>query len=587
MPRPKRSGRPTRASTRSKLFARQQTPDDTSSVDHGHDEQEESPEDGLDATVASVATRAKSLLNPRQVKELEDLARKRDSAMERLDAEDGPTSASNAMDDSTDKSDSSIEVGRREIATPQFQRDATGLDLDDSVFGDIDASLDDAELTRQGYRSADTSSFSTSQFKRRSRQPSFVGNEGLIRPSSRGMNTPGVSSTFNIGTFKRRARQPSILGTAQNDKSQRTIDASSTLGGNNQEDADDEEEFAPLAESTPLNRRKPQPAGSSASRHAPAQVSSGTRSRKRKSTEPHEDSDRPEKSMRVQSDAAQSEEDSDSELSSLPSPLAPQPPQQARPVTPINHDDIMAPPESSESEDGGSIWPDIRTLAKRRRRLSHATPLPDGPPSDVSSPPSLTHSPNYKAPRTAPKTRGRKREQSPKIMTADLTSLLPRRRHKKIRDDAFDSGSSGDEVDTSGLAQDEDELSYLDARATRLKRNRPLSRAASTNRPASRGGRGVRGASKTRTTPASVAKSFSKTYGDRRASDKENQENDDDADDSFAPLRDDNFDTGMTDDWGAKMGDELVQAVKKFKEVDKWELEYEEVTADSSPKDAR
>lgn len=37
-----------------------------------------------------------------------------------------------------------------------------------------------------------------------------------------------------------------------------------------------------------------------------------------------------------------------------------------------------------------------------------------------------------------------------------------------------------------------------------------------------------------------------------------------------------------------RVGKELKRAAKKFEEVDKWELEFEEVTASSSsPKDAR
>ena len=35
------------------------------------------------------------------------------------------------------------------------------------------------------------------------------------------------------------------------------------------------------------------------------------------------------------------------------------------------------------------------------------------------------------------------------------------------------------------------------------------------------------------------------------------------------------------------MGSELKQAARKFQEVDKWQLDFEEVTASSSPRDAR
>jgi ATP-dependent RNA helicase MRH4 len=50
--------------------------------------------------------------------------------------------------------------------------------------------------------------------------------------------------------------------------------------------------------------------------------------------------------------------------------------------------------------------------------------------------------------------------------------------------------------------------------------------------------------------------------------------------DSFSPLPDDTFasETLQKDE-----AEELVQAAKKFKEVDRWELEFEEVIVSSSP----
>lgn len=131
----------------------------------------------------------------------------------------------------------------------------------------------------------------------------------------------------------------------------------------------------------------------------------------------------------------------------------------------------------------------------------------------------------------------------------------------------------------SGLASDDDELSYLDVRA----RNRP-STAPPRHIPASRK-RATKLKAPARTT---IKASGKRTYGrDNQASDKENEEVD--PDDSLAPLPDDDHESPEnSQELEKRVGKELKQAVKKFAEVDKWELEFEEVTASSSsPRDAR
>ncbi|KUJ19182.1 uncharacterized protein LY89DRAFT_581568 [Mollisia scopiformis] len=79
-----------------------------------------------------------------------------------------------------------------------------------------------------------------------------------------------------------------------------------------------------------------------------------------------------------------------------------------------------------------------------------------------------------------------------------------------------------------------------------------------------------------------------RTYGRaNQTSDKENEEVD--PDDSLAPLPDDGNDSPENSlELEKRVGKELKQAARKFAEVDKWELEFEDVTASSSsPKDAR
>lgn len=496
---------------------------------------------------------------------------KRDAALESLANED-PTVTSGPED-----TRSSIEIGRRAMATPAMRRDTTGLDLaDDDVFGDLGDSFADGDVPEAPH-SAASSSATLSHFKTRprSRQSSIIGrNDPPIRPSSRSGHTPGVSSSFNIGVFRRRAREPSILATSRRARSQTGSVAGSVASSRAGSVARDSElesegEFAPEAESTPLNNRRRSRRSSQhhVERDASPSPSAGERRRslrKRKSEDnaPSESS-RPEKVARVEANGG-IDISSDSELSELASPSPPAA-RFTRAVTPIDLDEINAPPASSDSEADDNIWPDIHTLAKKRRRPSFATPARNNRDdlSDVSSPPSLTHSPNY-----GTRARGSKQQRSPRITTADLANLLPKRRYKRTREE-FD-------IDTDEEGQDDEQ----DTRPRRRKGSRPPSRAAS---------RQDRNALKPKQTPVSVrrsARTASKTY--HREENKENESEEDEHDNSqFQPLPDDTFGVGASVTEDVQNADELRRATKKFKEVDKWELSFEEVTEPSSPPGAR
>ncbi|KAK1971244.1 hypothetical protein LY78DRAFT_652090 [Colletotrichum sublineola] len=558
----------------------------------------------------------------RQKQALEESVHAVDEAMSRLEDELDTTSSKAKKDsEKRQKSEFSLELefSRKTRATPvQNRRDTTGLDLDDEMFEGLDTTIgddddnDNAAAPPSAPRS-DISTFSVSHFRRRGRAPSISINrdDAPIRPSSRGVgSTPGISSTFNIGLFKRRQREPSILGTAQKERAQRPIELSS---GPDSDDEEGDDGFEPEAESTPFrNRRRTQPLAAEPESESqqilapdsqPAQKdaapSSSTASRKRKSTDSYAETDRPGKASRTEPEPELEPEpvpdlgdgDSDSELSDLPSPiLTPTRPSAfPQPTTP-NQDEIMAPPESSDSDGSEGIWPDIHTLAKqRRRRASPVTPTRDGNVSDASSPPSLTHSPNF--PATRNKSRQKKQSGSPKVTTADLTGLLPRRRHKKARDPYNVDDTEEEEIDTSNLAEHDDELSYVDSR-TRSRRAKAAPHDRGTaNRPASRGAKAIASAEK----PRAATRSSTRTYS-RRLSDKENEAGGETAEgeaeagaegDSFAPVRDDVLESQDSSD-PARSADELKKAARKFKEVDRWELEFEEVTEPSSPNgDAR
>ncbi|KAI0386103.1 hypothetical protein F5Y04DRAFT_243360 [Hypomontagnella monticulosa] len=545
---------------------------------------------------AKPTTRTRST-SIQQAKALEAARQRRDSAMDRL--ENMTSTSNNQMDEPADLSDPSIELGRKMTGTPQQRRmaDMSGLDLDDTEFDDLNTTFATAGPA-SAQRSAETSSMTTSLFNRRPRAGSFLSrDDGYIRPSSRaGPNTPGLSSTFNIGAFKKRAREPSILGTARKPRPQRSEpEPESQSEEEDEEEAVDEDGFAPEAESTPFKRSKRR-SGEAEPETASPEVSSRANPRKRKSSEGHERRGRssPFQDEPIEKAAQQS----DSELSSLPStPPARQ--HSSRPVTPIMDEELMAPPLSSGSSAGDSeIWPPLQSLARGRgRRPASAlrrTPVPIADDlSDMSSPPSLTYSPNNRAPSPPAKTRRRAAAASKvdvKVTTADLAGLLPRRRRRNARpgDDEDDSEA---EVDISGLGNDDDELSYMDVRARRHPA-RPGSRAGNSNANSnSRNQNTSRArAGKAKETPSSNRRATI-TYG--RTSDKENQgEEEEEEGSSETEIGDEQAAADFTggessQDMVTRMGEELKNAARKFQEVDKWQLDYEEMTQSSSPRDAR
>ncbi|TQV94610.1 ATP-dependent RNA helicase Mrh4 [Cordyceps javanica] len=479
----------------------------------------------------------------------------------------------------------SVEVGRRALETPSLRRDTTGLDLaDDSIFGDLGDSFADGEVPgfereEEPPRSASTTR-SWSTFKPRSRQSSVVGrNDPPIRPSSRsGANTSALTSSFNIGAFRRRAREPSILGTAR-----RGGPRSETSGRGAQSDLESEGEgyFAPEAESTPLHNRRRTRASLASAANVSTDTARATRKRK---SEAAAEAERAAKTTRTE------DTDSDSEISDLTSPLRPpSTPIHQRATTPIDLDEIHAPPASSGSEDEDIAWPDIHALAKRRRRPSATTPLRAGVGeddeilSDISSPPSLTHSPNYEG-RAGRGRAALRAAQSKPLTTADLANLLPKRKYKKTHHEEADSdGEQEEQAQDREQEEEEEQVPVTRTRGGRI--SRPPSRGASTpanNQQSNATSRRTRSASK------------HKTYG-RRSSDKENNpdeeredEDEEEGDSQFHPLADDTFgDTTTAGPPDFQSIDELKRATKKFSEVDKWQLDYEEVTESLSPQGAR
>jgi hypothetical protein len=525
-------------------------------------------------------------VNSEQAKVLEASKRRRDDAMNRLDDLT-----------STSRPDEAESLGTGQGGETAGERqprltDLSGLDLDDELFANLDDSLDDTENaieeTRTGYRSTDTSTFNVAMFKRRPRQSSVAGRDDApIRPSSRGQATPSISRALNFGNFKRRAREPSILGTGRKARAARSLSRASQAS-RNASVLGDGDDSGPDGESTPLDKTRRQTRASLAD--SPSRAGSPVQaSRKRKSLETHEN-DR-EKRPAVEAEEAKAEEleaeeihqSIEIEVERTPSPPRGRGRERERFSTPVQEDDPdMAPPLSSSSESNSpAAWPSLDTLAHRtytRKQPTRAlkTPEPLDSSSDLSSPPSLTHSPNYDAPAKAvPKKKAAPPQK--KVTTADLTSLLPRRRHKasnrdKDNNDPFDLDASEDERYNAADTSD------VDSRAPRRRKGqRPLAKSSSNSK-----------GKQAEATNAGSKKRAVRTYGSMN----DDKENDEAAEEIVVASGDEELDEEEQDELPVeetsqmmveRLGEELQKAAKKFKEVDKWELSFEQATQSSSP----
>ncbi|CAK7212372.1 hypothetical protein SBRCBS47491_001441 [Sporothrix bragantina] len=515
-----------------------------------------------------------------------------------------------------------------------------------------------------------SSSFNVGLFRRgRPRQSSIHSRDDApIRPSSRsGAATPSFGSTLNLGTFKRRAREPSILGRRRDTSRHTSRDREGETSGSEMDNGP----YTSEAESSSMSglmRRGRQASRASraarvaqASRAAQAVADSsmasssnttsmllmartrtrGATTRKRKSEEGQRENDSPKRR------AVEDTETGEAPAAEVAEPVPPSdtgvmqsvemesssplstPPRQAslpmsdgdrrRYATPGGPDDeIMAPPMSSGSSSASpTMWPTLKGLVNAGRRakpapvmpLSRQTPeLMDDDASDISSPPSLTHSPNYrsrapsKAKGKAPTTRNAvaPKENVAPLTSAALAALLPQRhrRGRSNRRGGDDDVSEGDneednELERSALlSEDDDELAHGPRRGG-LRRGRSAARAPE---PANNRQNAQKAPTAKTSATGKAKRPVRRMYGSRSFSDKENQDSttvDLDADEStFTPLPDDAFgDDDTTQVAPARktryFGEELENAAKKFKEVDRWALEYEVVSRSSSPIGAR
>lgn len=498
-----------------------------------------------------------------------------------------------------DSSSPAIETGRKVRATPGVDSSVLAIgkfkrrprqqsilgrgparDRSSSVASDM---ADDSGLKSVGRK--DLSKFSVGKPKRRARELSVGPATSAVLPSSMAlqMGTPAhVGSAMKIANFKRRAREPSILGTAQKARLQ-------GLQYDLDDEDEDEDDFNPDDESTPLNLSRTKIMAS-------ASNPSSANSRKRKlsgvqvpQSSPRLPSPKPATAETVvQSTETQLEEEEQNFEASenIDEDELPVPSVEARPHTLEVLSDTMAPPLSSSSMPPSPQLPTrkYRAPSRGRRTQRNQTPPPHTQDSPISSPPSLTHSPN----RIVHTTKAKPKQAAPPpstLSTAQLQVLLPRRRRRAARD-TFDIPSSEDEIDITGLSPEDDELSHIIVRP-RPRRGNTVTRTLAPTKKAS----------KAKPVSKLIAKAVStkRTYGARAnpASGKENENEDEDGadvDDSLALVQDDGElevqSSENSQELEKRIGKELKKAARKFREVDQWELDFEEVTASSdSPRE--
>lgn len=379
------------------------------------------------------------------------------------------------------------------------------------------------------------------------------GNSATIKSAQTGFElrvgeTPRMQPSMLGASFKKRARQPSLLQMlhTQDDPS-------------NDLDDDEIDDFQPDDESTPMIKSILQSNAQQTS--SSSRQTSGSRKRKLATPEIQVPASQ---SLEFPSSPPSVPPEEPEDLFDLPADAERRPeptlPRQRSTQTPQRQidSDTLAPPRSSS--------PEKPKARKSRGKATKAAPRPRQPRRKQLSPapsPLSSTSTNPSPVKPIP---------LKPLTTATLQNLLPRRRARPKPRGEYDIPSSSDvELDNTGLGEDEDELSFHATTKTRRKKPNPAVQR--------RGGK-VKEAS---------GKRLSKTYTKKRAVESD-IENDDDDDNGYDGEEGDGDENGVdgrgrgkkTPALDGKAKDEVKRLVDKFREVDEYSLDFEEMTGHSS-----
>ena len=390
---------------------------------------------------------------------------------------------------------------------------------------------------------------------------SFAVKGAQIGSGSRIGETPRQQPSMLGATFRKRARQPSLLQMLQTQN-----DPSDDL------DEDELDDFRPDDESTPMIKSMSQ----TNAQHASSSSNQTSGSRKRKLATPEiqvpasqtrdPPSSPPSIPPQEQEDLydlpAEQEEAEGRPEPTLPPPRAAQTPQRQL------DSDTLAPPQSSSPEKP-------KARKKTHNKPTKTTTRPQRKkPSPAPSPLSSTSTNNQSSPvKPIP---------LKPLTTATLQNLLPRRRARPKQKSEFDlptSGSSDVELDNMALGEDEDELSFHATLKMRRKK-----KPANTTVQKKRGG----GKAK----EMAAGKRLSRTYTKKTI--VVESENDNENDDDENHVGEDGDENGRSRGTGEgrrertptalndKVKDEMRRLANKFREVDEYALEFEDMTGNSS-----
>ena len=367
--------------------------------------------------------------------------------------------------------------------------------------------------------------------------------------------TPRVHSSSMLGgaTFKKRPRQPSLLRMAE-----------SQANASNELDDNDMYDFMPDDESTPIIKALSHKESPS-SHQAP-----GSRKRKMRSPEiqvpASQTIDIGSSPSAVPSPSEHHEESSEDDQTQ---PMLP-PLRSAETPPPEIFSDTLAPPHSSSSP-----LPEPKPQTSRKKPVkapSKANPRSTKPAhKKFSSAPSPLSSTSTQISPVRPAA-------LKPLTTATLQNLLPRRRVRRRPKGAYDIPSSSDvELDNIALGEDEDELSFNATTKMRKKRPSMAPPSAKTKtKETVTGGKGKRiSATYTR-------KSIVVSDDDENVSESENENEARYAGRYGSRAR------SNSPALDSKAKEEMRRLAEKFREVDEYTLDFEDMTASSDKmKDAR
>lgn len=261
----------------------------------------------------------------------------------------------------------------------------------------------------------------------------------------------------------------------------------------------------------------------------------------------------------------------------------------AAPSTPELFSEIHAPPRSTSP-----VAPTFNRTNNPRQSLSRRRHILATQDSPASSPPSLTHSPNYKVTKPLRKKEAAKKAKAEApLTTALLQNLLPQRRRRRKRRDrgVFEMTSDEEEeIDVSGLQSEDDELSYVNAPTRRGKKQTQgigkgrakTSAKTAAKLPVRKGQQN----SKVVATSSGV-KGIKRTYGSlATGANKENlsdyEEGGVNGEGDYSLPASANAVPEDSAELEEKIVKEMKRLKRKFEVVDEWEMEFEDVQGNSS-----